>query len=97
MTDSSDHLLERYLKGQRRPCPQCKYDLRDLTFEDGRPQCPECGTYLRLQVSLEKAYGPPAERTARLQRVEGWLVRFSLVLCVVLTLFVAWVLLARFL
>lgn len=40
-------LLLQFLRGRDRACPQCDYNLRDLT----RPNCPECGQSLSLVVS----------------------------------------------
>lgn len=35
-----------FLAGRSAPCPRCGYDLRDIK----RPECPECGEPLELQV-----------------------------------------------
>ena len=45
--DNPDALLQRYLANRDVPCPQCRYNLRDLTGN----RCPECGEELELRVS----------------------------------------------
>lgn len=40
--------LASYLAGRDTPCPQCGYNLRDLTGL----HCPECGQELRVQIAL---------------------------------------------
>ena len=40
--------LRSYLAGRDEPCPNCAYNLRDLTGD----RCPECGQELTLRVQL---------------------------------------------
>lgn len=42
----STELLHAYLKDRDALCPECKYNLRNLTMD----QCPECGTPVVLTV-----------------------------------------------
>jgi predicted RNA-binding Zn-ribbon protein involved in translation (DUF1610 family) len=43
-------LLRAYLTGREVPCPQCGYNLRDLTGN----RCPECGEELTLRLQLSE-------------------------------------------
>jgi predicted RNA-binding Zn-ribbon protein involved in translation (DUF1610 family) len=48
MTDSTDPMLTAFLAQSDQPCPQCEYNLRNLTGN----RCPECGEELVLRVNL---------------------------------------------
>lgn len=41
-------MLRQFLTGRDEPCPQCGYNLRDLTGT----RCPECGEELALRIQL---------------------------------------------
>jgi hypothetical protein len=43
-------MLRQYLSGRDVPCPQCEYNLRDLTGT----RCPECGEELVLRLQLDE-------------------------------------------
>jgi DNA-directed RNA polymerase subunit RPC12/RpoP len=46
--DESGELLRQFLAERNVFCPQCEYNLRDLTGE----RCPECGEKIVLRVNL---------------------------------------------
>jgi hypothetical protein len=49
--DDAGRLID-FLRSRDAPCPQCGYNLRDLTS----PRCPECGQLLQLSVTLVEPY-----------------------------------------
>ena len=48
--DDDAALLRQFLTARDIPCPQCTYNLRDLTGS----RCPECGEELTLRLQLSE-------------------------------------------
>ena len=48
--EGSDPLLLQFLAERDARCPDCHYNLRDLTHD----RCPECGQVLRLELAMAR-------------------------------------------
>jgi hypothetical protein len=57
----STEILRVFLAGRDTPCPECKYNLRDLAS----PRCPECSAPIELEVRRGDTFRRPA-KAARL-------------------------------